>query len=206
MLASVGLLDVAYSKFQPDLTENGVSDGLRYVRLTGFGKFILGMTDSYDEPETNEDIELFDLDAERLIVRSVNELNPFLSFLKNVATDIGNNRYLFTYNSFMKNCQSKEDIQQNIDFAKRLFDGQLTPVWNVFFDQLLLRCEPMRTLNNSDYVIFKVNAEDKELIHLLNTDSQLREWVIRAEGFLILVKNTHLRKFMMRMKALGYLF
>ena len=78
-------------------------------------------------------------------------------------------------------------------------------MWTDFFKSLETRCHPFDTIKNLDYHIYQLQPENVELIRLLSTDEKLKECVIRAEGYLILVKNENYAKFTKRMKALGYM-
>ena len=66
------------------------------------------------------------------------------------------------------------------------------------------RCHPL-TLSHTDFRVYTLPADDRELQRLMVTDPQLRQLVIRAEGLRILVRTIDLTKFRNRLKALGYL-
>ena len=53
--------------------------------------------------------------------------------------------------------------------------------------------------------VYKLPPENKELHRIVAQDSDLRNVIIKAEGFYILVEEKQSAAFINRMKALGYL-
>ena len=202
LLASVGLLDVAYRDY--DEEDRSWMDWLEAVRPTDLGKYVFGLVDEYEVKDLESNENCFDVDPERLIVRSLRENHPFESFLREVASYIGNHRYVFSETYFLQKCSSRQDVEEKMAFLKKFIVTHPSRVWKDFFKRLLNRCHPLTGVPSSDYTIYKLVPGDKELQHLFNTDEKLRSLVIRAEGLLILVEDGNKDKFLRRMKALGY--
>ena len=201
MLASIGLLDVAYRDY--DAGDRSWVDWLEYVRLTHLGRYVFEYTEHYERSESGSE-KWFDVDEERLIIRQLQEDNPFSKFLQEVAVPIGNHRWTFSEASFLQKCATKKDVEQKIDFLKQFVVTHPSAVWEDFFQRLLNRCHPLTNVSNYNYMIYRLNPKDKALLHLFATDEKLRQWVIRAEGYLILVEDEDREKFLRRMKTLGY--
>ena len=204
MLVAVGLLDVVYRDY--DLEDVSWVDWLKSVRITNLGKYVFGLSKTYTSP-CSEDVHrnIFDVDPDRLMLRVTAEDTPYVAYLKEVATSIGCNRFVFSYDSFLRNSSSKKDVENKIDFFKQFITSDLSPIWEDFFKKLLVRCSPLQSASDKKYDIYKVNPDNKELLYLLSTDEKLKKYVVRAEGFLILVESRYKSEFSKRLKGLGYM-
>ena len=203
MMASAGLFDVAFRDYREE--DTSWVDGLQYARLTDLGKYVLGFSKKYEPHFVEKQVKYIDIDPERLIIRSLVDKNPYDLFLSEVAKPIGNRRYVVSQESFLRKCQSKQEVKNKMDFFVKYISPELSPVWKDFFDGMLKNCNPFQSLRLSEYSMYQVAPENKALIHLLNTDANLRKLVIRAENFIFLVKDKHLKKFREYLKSLGYI-
>ena len=203
MMAAAGLFDIAYRDYREE--DTSWVDGLRYVRITNLGKYVWGFSKEYKSCFAEKKIEYLDVDPDRLIVRSLVENNPYDCFLCEVARPIGNRRYVFTKESFIKKCRTKEEVEGKMNFFVKFIAPKLSAVWQNFFDSILENCKPFKALRAMEYFMYQVDEENKVLIHLLNSDSLLRKMVIRAEGFIFLVKEADRRAFADRLKCFGYI-
>ena len=145
------------------------------------------------------------MDEQRLVIRSLKENNPYESLLNDTAIPIGNRRYMMSNESFLKNCRSEKDVKDKIDFFKRFISKEIPEVWTSFFDSLLRQCHPLKPVSADKYVIYQLDGNNKELIHLLSTDPFLKSILIRAEGYKILVEKKQQKAFVDKLKAHGYL-
>lgn len=202
-MAGLGLVEVAYR--QRNMDDASDFDTLQYVRLTELGKYALHINPSYTPPQNTETEELFHLDEQRLVIRSLKENNPYESLLNDTAIPIGNRRYMMSNESFLKNCRSEKDVKDKIDFFKRFISKEIPEVWTSFFDSLLRQCHPLKPVSADKYVIYQLDGNNKELIHLLSTDPFLKSILIRAEGYKILVEKKQQKAFVDKLKAHGYL-
>ena len=202
-MAAWGWLDIACREYDSD--DVSPYDTLEYVRMTPLGAYVLGLTDKYERPALPKNETYFELDPDRLIIRSLPEDNPYESLLKDTCIPIGNRRYRMTAETFLAHCGDKEDVQGKIDFFQKYISGNLTQVWTDFFDSLLKRCNPLSRQSGDDYIIYSISADNKPLIHLMANDPVLRPLIIRAENFIILVPKDKKTKFEQRLKSLGYL-
>lgn len=203
MLASLGLLEVAYRYRKVDDASD--FDTLQYFRLTELGKYAFNLTSTYTPPQNEEAGELFHLDEQRLVIRSLKENNPYESLLNDTAISIGNHRYMMSNESFLKNCRSEKDVKDKIDFFKRFISKDIPEVWSEFFESLLRQCHPLKSISADKYAIYQLDGNNKELIQLLSSDPLLRSIIIRAEGYKILVEKIQQKTFMDKLKAHGYL-
>ena len=202
-MASWGLFDIGCREYDTD--DVSPYDTLEYVRLTPLGAYVLGLSDRYDSPVLYEDKAYFELDPNRLIIRSLVDNNPYESLLSDTCTAIQNKRYRMTAETFLAHCSNKEDVEEKISFFKKYISGDLTPVWTEFFDSLLKRCKPFTDISALDYNLFKISPDNQPLIRLLANDEVLRTLVIKAANYIILVPKENKVKFEHRLKSLGYL-
>lgn len=201
-MAAWGMVDIAYSA--PSSSDVSPYDTLRYVRLTQLGAYVMGMTDEYERQTSNEDIVYFELDSDRLIIRSLSD-NPYEKLLVDTCMPIGNKRYRMTAETFLAHCSDKDDVKGKITFFKKYISGDLPKIWTDFFDSLVKRCNPLTAVSTSDYFIYKIPSDNLPLIHQMTNDPVLRQLVVKAESFLILVPVANKTKFENRLKSLGYM-
>jgi len=176
---------------------------VKYVRLNEFGKYIIGLTDSYSAP-LEQKVKMFELDTEHLIIRSVNPGNPYESLLFDTAVPIGGGRFKMSPESFLSKCKNKKDVQEKTQFFKDYICGELPPLWESFFDSIKKRCNPFYSENRQFYLL-KLDASDKKLASLLSTDETLKKIIVKAEGYRILVSKEDYPAFEQRLKQYGYL-
>ena len=202
MLNSLGVLDVAYADAKD--SDRSYVAPLRYVRLTGLGRYIFGQTSEY-KPQKVEHKDYYELDSMTLLVRVLDESNPYRSVLEDVATKAGANRYKVTENSFLKNCTTEEDVKDKMDSFVAIMGKDMPDVWKHFFTSLKSKLRPMKHVPISNYALYKVDKDDKELLRLLVTDEILKSNVIRAEGCMLLIDQKKLPDVVLRLKHFGYM-
>lgn len=200
MLGSVGMAEVAVTpqhRFQSPFAR------AEFIRLTDLGRYALNVSQEYAKPHFDQ-TAYFELDPERLIIRSLVTPNPYEQLLKNSSVLISKNRYETSASSFLAHCKSRDDVEKNIDIFKQFISSELPPLWKDFFAQLLQHCHPLKK-DATAYYHFTVQPDDSEFIRLVTTDEKLRRLVIRAEDYRILVRASDLVKFEERLKKHGYL-
>jgi len=201
MLCSLGIAEVAIK----DDIHRFLSpfDSVDYVRLTDLGRYALGVTDEYIAPK-QEHVAYFELDPERLIIRSLVDPNPYAQLLLDTSTPISRNRFETSALSFLANCQRRDDVESKISIFRQFISSDLPPLWEQFFQTLLQHCHPLKE-DVTGYKHYALDPTNRDLIQLVTTDPVLREIVIRAEGYRIMVKNADLKKFENQLKKHGYL-
>ena len=200
MFASLGMAELALS---PSHRHDSPFAEAEYIRLTPLGRYVLGVSDEYEAPE-QEHIAYFELDSERLIIRSLVEPNPYAQLLLDTSVAISRNRFETSAQSFLAHCVNRSDVEEKIGIFRQFVSNELPPLWKQFFDSLLLHCNPLTT-DRTGYAIYRLSPENTDLIRLLTSDPTLRKLFIRAEGYLILVKKEDQRKFTDELKKHGYL-
>lgn len=203
MMAAFGFVEIAY-KEKPDEGATSYYDTLAYVRLTNLGLYALGIKRKYVRTK-EADIHYFELDTERLIIKSLVDNNPYESLLGNMATAISKKMYKVSYESFLNGCEKLQDINSKIDFFKEYISSQDLPDnWAKFFNDIKKRCKPMKAPKKK-YSLLQIPTDDKELQHIILTDPTIRKYTLKAEGFILLVETIYKSKVVEALKKYGYL-
>ena len=201
LMASVGMAEVAIDEDKK--CDVSPFESVAYIRLTPLGRYALGIDANYEAPKM-EQIAYFELDPDRLIIRSLVEPNPYAQLLKDTSIPISRNRFETSALSFLANCHSKSDVESKISIFKQFIADKLPPLWKQFFQTLLQHCHPLKE-DSITYRHYTIDPENRELQQLITNDPVLRQLVIRAEGYRIMVKLDDIRKFENQLKKHGYL-
>jgi hypothetical protein len=178
---------------------------LKRVRLTPLGRYALCMTSHYEAPVDDCNHRYFEVDADRLLFRMLDKNNPYASFMSDVAIPIGNDRYQVTAASLMGPAKDAAGLESRIQMLRQAFGGELSPVWQQFFDSILRRVQPLEQVSQRQFKVFRVSPSNIELQRLLSNDKQLKALALRAEGYYLLVDSANVERFEQRLRELGYL-
>ena len=202
-LASWGVLEIAYL---PEMPKDAVSpfDALKYVRLTKFGRYVYEHDEEYMSPIAQEDANSFELSEERLLIKVNNLESPRIFVLERFAQSVAPTLYKVEASYFMKDCTTKVELEEKIERFKRNFGKNMPQVWNDFFEDLLMRCEAF-TKAGKAYTIRRINKNDKRLQEIILTDARLKSYILRAEGYLILIEQKHIPEVIKIMHEYGYM-
>ena len=137
-MASWGIIEIAYD---PTTTGNGPSyltDALRYVRLTNLGKYVLGEAKSYQLPATIVNTcKDFELNTDRLLIKVLNPNSKGSFALGKIAVPITPQLYRTDFSVFLKECNTKDDIEKSIDLFKKYIANEPPQIWTDFFNAML---------------------------------------------------------------------
>lgn len=203
-LASWGIIEIAYD---PTTTGNGPSyltDALRYVRLTNLGKYVLGEAKSYQLPATMVNTcKDFELNADRLLIKVLNPNSKGSFALEKIATPITSQLYRTDFSVFLKECNTKDDIVKNINLFKKYIANEPPQIWAGFFNAMLERSNALKKIRTS-YITRSIDAKDKELQDIIMHDPNIKQYILRAEGYVVLIEQAHLSDVNNILKTYGY--
>jgi len=203
-MASWGIIEIAYD---PTTTANGLSyltDALRYVRLTNLGKYVLGEARSYQLPATMVNTcKDFELNADRLLIKVLNPNSKGNFALGKIATPITSQLYRTDFSVFLKECNTKDDIVKNINLFKKYIANEPPQIWAGFFNAMLERSNALKKVRTS-YITRSIDAKDKELQDIIMHDPKLKQYILRAEGYVVLIEQAHLNDVNNILKTYGY--
>lgn len=203
-MASWGIIEIAYD---PTTTGNGPSyltDALRYVRLTNLGKYVLGEAKSYQLPATIVNTRKdFELNTDRLLIKVLNPNSKGSFALEKIATPITSQLYRTDFSVFLKECNTKDDIVKNINLFKKYIANEPPQIWAGFFNAMLERSNALKKVKTS-YITRSIDAKDKELQDIIMHDPNIKQYILRAEGYVVLIEQAHLNDVNNILKTYGY--
>lgn len=206
ILATLGVVEVYYD--QPSINnslylKNGYLskyDGLKYVKLTALGRYILGMTEDYDFKITKEEGEVY-LDEDRLIATILGDAPIKTMYLEKVGHRIAPNKFKVEKLSFLKGIESSQDIIERIEEFREKITESYSEIWMEFFEEMERKSNSVTYV--SEYTVLKLQNE-KDLIMALTKDMRFKSLVLKGEDYHILVKNENVEKVKELFKEYGY--
>jgi hypothetical protein len=199
LFGALGVFDIKYNSSTDQL--GSVFQGLIYVKLTNLGAHLLGLKENFEYKTEENNTKIIIEDTELTIkIKGVDKTKTM--FLPSFAEQVSPNMYIVNYSSFLKNCNSKKDIEEKISLFKKEFSENPSEIWTDFFGKALKRFSPFR--QEKELVCFKVTP-DKELLDLLVNDSVIKTFVIKMEGARIAIYKDNLPKVKKRLEQFGYL-
>ncbi len=207
LFASFGIVDIAYEEPLNDTVQQAKKlylspfDGLRYVRLTPLGAYVAGQTQWY-EAAIEEEHAVITLDENRLLLTIEGQDRLKTLVIEKMAEKIGASCYRVNYQSFLRECQTTQDIEKTIDLFHAHICADPPEVWQEFLQDVLSKINPLQP--NQSIAIYKL-ADNKELRSLIAQDEVLKKHVMKAENFHIAVESKNLLKVKKRLEEFGYL-
>lgn len=201
LLASLGLVEIVYKTASPE--SSSALSGLRRLRLTQLGEYVFGLKKTYSFTPLDKD-KFFELADDRLLIRALDENNPYEGLLAQFAAPIGSRRYIVTPASFLDECRDWNDIKNKVHSFRQMVCANPPAIWEDFFKKLLSRTN-IFTDEKGVYEVFHISPEATELHELLVTDPELRKCVLRAEDYHLLVPVQKLKRLKELLRKAGYL-
>lgn len=207
LFAGLGIIDIAYDlPVNPKMQVKGkpylsIFDGLKYIRLTALGEFIMGRKKSCDIYFDEKPAKII-LDENRLMIKLDRKDRMQSMTLKKIGEPVSPTCFRINYNSFLKECDSKQDVLQKIKFFKNYISKNPPPLWKNFLDELLAKIDPI--ILDNKLIVFKIK-QDKTLISIIAKDNFLKKYILKAEDYHIIIQNKHIPKVKKRLESFGYL-
>jgi len=208
LFASLGLLDIAYDYpanellQKKDLNYLSIFDGVKYIRLTELGAYIFGINKEYTMDFKEDKGAEIILDQYRLILTINGEDRMKSLILQKFADKISEHSYKMDYLTLFRECVTKKDIEEKVNFFKTKINSNPPQIWNDFFDKALKRVSPLIMKNNM--LVYELSS-DKELAYLIATDKILKQYITKADNFHIIIDRDNFIIVKNRFANLGYL-
>lgn len=209
LLGTLGIFQIFYTKPEKNsklYLKNGYLsqyNGIKFIKLTDLGKYVLGFKETYEISTNYEKSEIF-LDDKRLIVTILGESPTRRMFFEKVSKKIGNNIYKVTIDSFKKTVKSYGELIKRIEkFKKNVGNIELPLNWQEFFENLVRKFSSIEEVD--EFIILKLK-EDKELLQIIIKDTRFRELFLKAENYHLLVKKENIDELTKILKEYGYHF
>ncbi len=207
-MAACGVVEIEYNEPVNDLFQDincdylTPFDGLRYIRLTRLGAYVIGRDKSYKASAATREKVTYTLDNTRLLLTMEGE-DPIASLtLEKMLDPVGAGRYRMSFASLFRDCLHKKDVQARIAMFRKSICRKPPPVWQDFFKKAVARVDPLST--DSAFKVFKVE-QNEELLRILSSAPEIRPLVLKVEGLRIAVKTEDLTKLTGRLKKYGFL-
>ncbi len=206
LMAAFGLVDIAYNYPKNERIQKkemeylSAFDGLQYIRLTPLGAYITGLTKDYAFKGEMESANIV-LDDKRLLINLDGKDRLKAIALGQFADKISQNCYKVTSGSFLKNCVTQKDIEGKIRLFKKQISAKPPRIWEVFLNDILDKIDPL--IPEPDLLVFRLK-EHPELIELMARDEVLQKYILKAEGYHVLIAAKNLNKVKKRLEAFGY--
>lgn len=209
LFASFGLVDIAYDlpAHPGAVTFNreylSVFDGLRYIRLTGLGAYVCGLSPHFAAPNTQDQNVL--LDEDNLFISYRGDNRSLQSVLEKIGKRAGGNENLYKvdYETLLGDCSTEKEIESKVNLFKQLLSNNPPRLWKDFFATLQRRSYRLNS-QEEEYKVFQL-PEDKELIRMFASDDFLKKHVVKAEMYYVLIPKGNISKVKSYLKKFGFL-
>lgn len=205
----LGIMGVVELKFDAPSSNNSLYlknghlskyDGLKYVKLTEFGKYVFGISDYYDFKDLKDEGEVH-LDEERLIITILGEAPSKTMFFEKISHKITNNKFRVSREVFLKDISTKHELEDRIKAFTEKVDCNIPEIWKDFFEELVHKSTLINIV--SDYTVLKLGNE-KNLLTSISTDERFKNLILKGENYHIIVKNENISKVINLFKEYGY--
>ena len=206
LMGALGIVELGYSTPENNIVRQynkswlSFYDGLKYVRLTGFGSYVIGRQKRFTHDITIQSAEI-EVDEHKTMLSIFGNDPVKQMVLAAVGQQITNSSYMVSYQSFLKDCSTHKDVENKIQFFRDNIIAEPPRIWEIFFNEVLARMNPLEQVPAMS--VFKVKS-DRELLTLLTRDNVLKKYVIRAENHHILVKTSDVPKVKRRLALFGF--
>ncbi len=203
LFASWGILDIAHET--GPICTTSPYDGLKYIRLTSLGRYVFGISKDYTPPVTSQSSgPIFELDNDRLLIKLLDLESPKRLSLDRFATAVTPTLYRVDLKTFIKECADKDTLEEKIGRFKRLMACKFSSIWEDFFETMRQQCQPLGTAGKS-YTIRRISKDNKRLQEIIMTDERLKQYIVRAENYLILIENKNMSEVVRILRDYGYI-
>ncbi len=206
LFAALGIVDIAYdlpfNKNYQLKNRNYLCpfEGLKFIRVNEFGKYVLGLVDNFDIKQEDEPTHIT-LDSKRLLITIEGSGHVERMILLQMAEKVTENRYKMSFRSFLQNCQSANAIKRKINAFKEYICSDPPEIWQQFFRELEEKINPLQERN--EFRIFKITP-NRELISLIANDKILKGCILKMENYHIAIEEQNVRKVVERLREFGF--
>jgi len=210
VFASIGLVDLAYD-LPPDnawAIQNALPtkyltpySGLKAVRLSALGAFLLGKTKEYVVQEVAD--ENVQLDETTLYIFYNGKNQALRSVIQETARTAGTNLYKVDYESVLGDCSNYKQVQSKINIFQKLLSNNPPKIWKDFFENLQQKSYELKDENNM-FRVFRL-PQNPELINLIAREASLKKYILKAESFMVLIRRQDVVHVKKQLKNYGFL-
>lgn len=206
ILATLGVLEISYDKPSSANSlylKNGYLskyDGIKYVKLTELGEYVLDRKDEYEFEVVKEESKVI-LEDDRLIVTLLGESPLKTMFLEKIGIKIASNKFKISEESILKNVENIGEIKKVLQEFKEKISNDLPENWKHFFNTLSEKNELITYV--PEYKVLKLK-NNKELLSAITSDKRFKPLILKGEDLHIIVKSENLDKVSCLFEEYGY--
>jgi len=205
-LGALGLVELKYDdpKSKYSITAKGkeylsVWDGLKFVKLTELGLYMLDIKDDYKVKKIERKAGEVKFDEFKPIISTKDSLAlaKIEAFTEKYDTD----RYILSYTKIFKDCKNKKMLDAKIDKFYSLFDTKLPKVFDDYFNEIKANANSLKR----DLKLITIELKNnKKLLNLFMSNKKLQDMTIKASGYRVLVKKEDIPKLTKIVKDNGF--
>ncbi|GHV82420.1 hypothetical protein AGMMS49991_09780 [Spirochaetia bacterium] len=198
LFASLGLLEITQK--EPPLVRTlkkeklplSPYDSLDTVKITEFGRWCLGLTDT--QPALPEQQYEAIADRELFLVTVRGKSLERKVYLDRIGQKLGEDRWRISAGSFIADAENKKEIEERAASFKRLIDPKPEPHWEALFKKVCSRAG-LLDAERSDVHVYSL-PEDRALREELLSDPALKTIALRCEGNMLVVPAKKMKPFL----------
>ncbi|MBL0707746.1 MAG: hypothetical protein JJW00_01715 [Sulfurimonas sp.] len=195
-LGSLGILELKYNEptSPHSIKQKGknyisVWDGLRYIRFTALGLYVLGFEKKYRADVTKVKKTDLKFDAYKPIITVDSSDIIAQAKLEPYVVKYDTDRYILNYAQIFKNCTNQKVLNLKIDNFYKTIEPKPPKIVDDFF-QNIKKKSALITKETQNVVL--VLQKEKELLNLFMTNRTIKELVIKATGYRVVVDKDNL--------------
>lgn len=207
-MGALGLMELKYNdpispyavsaKDQPYISP---WDSLKYVKFTKLGKYIFGLSETYEyeKKETKKTTIKFDeynpiitVDKQDVLMHA--KLEPY-------TEKQSEGRYILSHAKIFRECKTKKMLEVKIDGFFKNIEANPPQVFKDFFDEIKRNADMLK--KDSKHVVIELH-NNKKLLNIFMKNKKLQEIVIKAQGYRIIVLKENLPKLTKTLKDNGF--
>jgi len=206
-LGALGIMELKYNtpKTQHSINAKGLSyisvwDGLKYVKLTTLGLYTLRINQTYNAKKIEKKVSNIKFDEYKPIININNEDTIMIAKLEPYVEKY-ENRYILSYSKIFRDCKNTKALDLKIAGFYKLFDTKLPKVFDDFFSDIKSNSNMIKRDLKLITIVLKNN---KKLLHLFMTNKKIKEIIIKASGYRVLVLKDDMLKLTKIVKENGF--
>ncbi|MDQ7066849.1 MAG: hypothetical protein Q9M40_01960 [Sulfurimonas sp.] len=207
-LAALGLCEI---KYDTPKSEYGIKakekeyistwDSLKYVKLTPLGKYVFGLSESYEQKAIKKVTKELKFDEYKPIITIAASDSITQAKLEPYTDKYDTNRYILSHTKIFRDCKNTKALELKIEAFYKQIEKNPPQVFKDFFDEIKKNQNLLK--RDLKQVVIELN-NNKKLLNLFMKNKKLQELVIKAEGFRIIVLKENVVKLTKIVKENGF--
>lgn len=204
LYAAYGLVDLA-------VIDNGENDWLSgmdfYVRITEPGLYACERSNELGVATGEDNIKLFEIDSENLLIRSVANPNPLLALVASVSDKVEEGVYRPSVRRFVMQSGEESSFKTQMkNFSANILGQEAKhKEWKAFFKECESRIERAHLAKCERYALVEIDPTCAELVEFVTTSPIILRNTLKVEGNRLLMPPSFYPTFLDLMKRIGYI-